>query len=162
METDSQYSAEAALRDVAETRTRTQSVTDIRWPIGYSLPVAVCLPLASLGFVVPGWWGYLFPVAAIAIAVAVMSYLAVVMDRRGVQPRMFDDLRKHPVTIAILIASGLAYFVSMPLTDINSWNPWTVPAVGLACGMLWAALMVTVGYRQSRGGDPDPEPGTAR
>ncbi|MFV0435750.1 MAG: hypothetical protein ACK5LO_17495 [Leucobacter sp.] len=145
MENNTQYSAEAALNDVAATRSQTRTETAQSWPARYSLMLAAVIPIASLGFVASSPWSYLFPLVGILLAVIASIRMASAMDRRGVQLRAVDELRRSPLAIVGLSVSALVFFLSMPLTDINGWNPWTVPAAGLACGVIWLVLLLAVG-----------------
>lgn len=144
MENNTRYTAEAALDDVTATRAKTRSVAGQGWPLSLILPLAAVIPIGSLGFVTPGPWSYLFSVAAIALAVFIAVRMTVGMERRGVQLRIVDELKRSPLAIVGLAVSAIACFLVMVLADLNGWNPWTVPAAGLACGVIWLVLLLAV------------------
>lgn len=141
METNSSYSAEKALADVLDTRARTTEATNVPVRAWWYLPLAAVFPLSGLGFVLDSPWSYLVMVVAILIAAAVSICLAVLMQRAGVQTKLRVEPRRYPVTYAVTLAVTVAFGATLPLTDIFGWNPWVVPAAGLACGLVWAVAL---------------------
>lgn len=158
MENQGTYSPDSALRDIADTRARTVSAMTISMPVWAQVLIAATPPVAGLGFVMPRPWGYVLPLAAIILALVASVYLAVRMERVGVQPRSLGYLRQtKAATMALIVGAG-AFVLSHPLTDVFEWSPWVVPAVGLGVGLLWLGtglyLNGTNGARQAdRPGD---------